>query len=465
MNSKLFIPLLITLIMGTGFHGCTENEIEPADPSAVSFLALSDSLDHTVDSLVVYVELNRRAGVDGHISVRLTGNAVHGRDFTARPEAVNGVITLEILKEMQTAHFTLFRSGLYQTDKNINLNLENPTEGFILGNQVSSSVKLLKHFVDSVNFSDVFIHISEFEINGYEIELNLSGSITHTEQVTIEIINPEGSLYGTHFNTNPAAVNNELVLDVVPGTKKLSFKIIPVNDNIMRGTYEVLFRISGATGRLHKGTFNELIVRVEEDDNNVAVIHTIAELKNKFSEHTGEFWIGDDYLIEGIITSGSNVANNKTAYLQDATGGIMLMFTIQNYLKMGDKVKINLKGGSGNNINGQKAIFGIRDMLGIKVAENQVILPEVITLEQLATGNYEGKRVRINSVSFLNANGTNTFKGHWPITSGTSGAIVTTYPAAPFSNNILPQGSLSVSGIVGDWGRVLPQVYNQDIIQ
>ena len=378
---------------------------------------------------------------------------------------MNGVILLDILREKQSAQFTLFRSGLYHAEKTINLNLENPTDGFILGNQFSSSVKLLKHFVDSINFSDVFIHISEFEINGYDIEMNLAGSITNTEQVTIEILNPEGSLYGTHFNTNPAAANNELVLNVVPGMKKLSFKIIPVNDNIIRGTYEVLFRISVATGRLQTGTFNELIVRVEEDDDNEAVIHTIAELKNMFSEHTGEFWLGDDYLIEGIITSGSNVVNNKTAYIQDATGGIMLMFTIQNYLKMGDKVKINLKGGSGNNINGQRAIFGIRDMLGIKLAENQVVLPEVISLEQLATGNYEGKRVRINNVSFPDANGTNTFKGQWPITSGTTGSIVTTYSSAPFSNIILPQGNLSVSGIVGDWGRILPQVYNQDIIK
>jgi hypothetical protein len=266
MISKLIIPLLITLILGIGFQGCTENLNEPLDPSTVSFLALSDSLDYSVDSLVVHVKLNRRAGVDGHISIRLSGDAVYGRDFTTRPEAVNGVITLEILKEMQTAQFTLFRSGVYQTEKNINLVLENPTDGFILGNQVSSSVKLLKHFVDSINFSDVFIHISEFEINGYEIEMNLSGSVTHTEQVTIEIINPEGSLYGTHFNTNPAAANNELVLDVVPGMKKLSFKIIPVNDNIIRGTYEVLFRISATTGRLQTGTFNELIVRVQEDD-------------------------------------------------------------------------------------------------------------------------------------------------------------------------------------------------------
>ena len=79
MNSKLFTPLLITIFLGIGFQGCTENVNEPPDPSIVSFLALSDSLNHTVDSLVVHVELNRRAVVDGHISVRLSGDAVHAR--------------------------------------------------------------------------------------------------------------------------------------------------------------------------------------------------------------------------------------------------------------------------------------------------------------------------------------------------------------------------------------------------
>ena len=464
--TRLLLPSLIALILALGFTGCTkEPGDDTPDPSSINFLVLSDSIYHTDDSLVVELKLHRQADIDGHVSVRLSGDAVPGQDFTTNPLAVNGIITLEILKGTQSAQFIISRSGPYLTEKTINLSIENPTDGFMLGNQVSSSVKLLKHYVDSINFSDVFIHISEFESNGYEIEMNLSGSNTQTEQVTVEIINPEGSVYGTHYNTDPAAVQNGLVMDVVPGMTKVSFKIIPVNDNIIRGTYEVLFRISATTGRLQKGTFNELVVRVEEDDHSEAVIHTITELKTKFSEHTGEFWLGDDYFIEGIITSANNVVNNKTAYIQDATGGIMLMFTIQNYLKMGDKVKINLKGGSGNNINGQKAIFGIQDMLGIKLAEDQVVLPEVISFEQLATGNYEGKRVRINNVSFTNANGSNTFKGNWNIMSGTSGSIVTTYSTAPFSNNILPQGNLSVTGIVGDWGRILPQIYTTDIIQ
>jgi hypothetical protein len=135
-----------------------------------------------------------------------------------------------------------------------------------------------------------------------------------------------------------------LILDAIPGADTVSFKIIPVDDNLVLGSYEVMFSLHSTTGQLKKGTNTEFVVRIEEDDNNQVEVHTIAELRNMFNEFEGEFWLGLDYFIEGVITSRSNVANNKTAYIQDNTGGIMLMFTVQNYLKLGDKVRINLEG-------------------------------------------------------------------------------------------------------------------------
>ena len=472
MKNRLSAMILTALIVVAVIWGCSkEDNLNPENQSttlsSVDFLILNDSIIETEDSLVVKLRFNRMASTDGHIFVKISGNAIHGEHFTTRPATVNGIITLELLKGKQSAQLTILRSGISQTEKAINLILENPTKGFKLGSQVSSSVLLKKKVgtIGSIDFSDVFIHISENESNGFQVNLNLSGSIAHTENVFIEMINPSGIMYGTQYLTNPAAVQNELKLEVVPGTNTVSFKILPVDNNVISGNYEILFKISATTGQLKKGTITELIIRVEEDDHVQSVVKTIAELRNKFSENAGEFWLGDNYYITGIITSGSNVSDNKTAYIQDNTGGIMLRFTIQNFLKLGDKVQINLKGSSGNIINGQKAIFNVHNMLGIKLDENQIVVPEVVSPDQLLSGNYEGKLVRINDVSFTNANGINVFEGNRPITTGTSGAIVTTYPSAQFRNNILPEGKLAVIGIVGDWGHILPRVYPYDIIR
>jgi hypothetical protein len=471
MKDRLLPLILVSLILGLSLQRCTkDDEPDPGNesPASINFLMLGDSIYQTEDSLVVELQLNRKASIDGYVSVKLSGSAVHGQDFTTSPEAVNGILILELHKEMQSAKFTVFRSDPLQVEKTLNLVLENPAEGFQLGNQSASFIKLLKQEPEpagTINFSDIFIHISESEPNGFEIGLNLSSPITNTEQLFIDVISPEGFSYGTHFFTNPGAIQNELKLEVIPGVTVISFTIFPVEDDQVLGTYEVLFRINTTTGQLQKGAITELVVRVEEDDNEPQVINTIAELRNMFSEFEGEFWLADDYYIEGIITSGSNVIDDKTAYIQDETGGIMLRFTIKNFLKLGDKVRINLGKGSGKYINDQKAITDVHDMLGIKLGENQFVAPEVITLDQLTTGVYEGKRIRINDVSFPGADGNVIFNGNRQISGGSAGAIVTTYSTAPFRNYILPQGKLSLIGIVGDWGHILPQAYSVDIIR
>lgn len=472
MKAKLLVQVLILPVMVTIFSACSkEDDPEPGNetpaPSKVEFLKVNDTLDLTDDSLVVQLKFDRLASVDGHISVRFTGDAVHGLDFTTRPQSTNGIITLALLKEAPMVEFTVFRTGPLQAERTLNLVLENPTEGFELGTRHESTVMLKKHPDQdvTVDFAEEMINITESVSDGFEIILNLIGSLLHTENVLIEVTSSQDFIYGTHFLTDPVAVQNELILDAIPGADTVSFKIIPVDDNLVLGSYEVMFSLHSTTGQLKKGTNTEFVVRIEEDDNNQVEVHTIAELRNMFNEFEGEFWLGLDYFIEGVITSGSNVANNKTAYIQDNTGGIMLMFTVQNYLKLGDKVRINLEGGTGTTINDQKAIIDIHDMLGIKLAQNQVVIPEVVTPEQVGSGEYEGMRVRIDDAYFPEADGTNVFAGSWVIKQGDSSAAVATYQWAPFSNYVLPEGNVSVIGIVGDWGRIMPQVYSHDIIR
>lgn len=466
MNTKL--PALIMSFMITGLitFSCKDSETlnNPLNNSSINFSVSKDTMLSNRDSLTVQVEINTKALVKGSVNIKLSGDAAVNTDYITKPEAVKGVVTLNLLKESQKAQLLIIRSSPRQTEKTINLTLENPSSGFVLGNISSASIKLMKEIVDSINFSDSFIHISETDTQGYDIALTLGGSVTQTEHVNIEIINPTGIEYGTHYSTNIAAVQNVLKLDVTPGTKTLSFKIIPVNNQVVSGNYELAFRIGSTTGQLRKGIHSELKVRVEEDDKNIA-IHSIAELRNLFKDYNDEFFLPNDYFIEGIITSGTNVADEKIAYIQDTTAGIMLRFTLPKVLKLGDKVRLNLKGASGNYVNDQKAFYNITDLHGVKVDENQAVMPIDITIEQFASGNYEGKRVRINNVQFSQANGPLTFQGVRQITNGSQAMSITTFATAPFSNTIVPSGKFSVTGIAGDWGRILPQVYNTDIVK
>lgn len=64
---------------------------------------------------------------------------------------------------------------------------------------------------------------------------------------------------------------------------------------------------------------------------------------------------------------------------------------------------------------------------------------------------------------FPRADGKVTFDGSRLISDGKRQGSVHTHPTAQFHNQILPNGTVNVTGIVGDWNRILPQAYHEDI--
>ena len=464
MKTNFFTRLSIALFLGVGMMGCSqEDDMTPGGGTSVSsidFLHESLTIEQVGDSVQVPLKLERISTTAGYVLVRLSGDAIYGVDYVTRPAAENGVVKVEFIKDLHAIPFRILRAfGVSAAEeKNIFLTLENPSQGYRLGSNVSSSVKLNKVTEGAhINFSEELVHLSENEPNGYQLELEITGTIFQSEQATVQITAPAGIAYGTHFSTLPVQFLNAVQLDVQPGSTKQVVTIFPVDDNVLSGTYDLKFRIVGATGNLEPGTHSELTVRIEENDDAAVQINSIAELRSKFEEYSGDWWLPHDYFIEGVITSKLNVNDVRTAYIQDETGGIMLSFTLENMLHLGDKVRLNLKNGTGSIVNEQKSITGVADRLGVRLGEGISVVPAIITPAQLATGAYEGQRVRLLEVAFTEADGVITFEGNRAISSNGSGAHVTTYASAGFGHHLLPQGTVAVTGIVGDWGRILPQ--------
>ncbi|WP_339787021.1 DUF5689 domain-containing protein [uncultured Imperialibacter sp.] len=473
MKTHFLKSFFYAVAIGATLFGCSKDDDQEPGPVAVSveFLNTTHNIAEVGDSVQVVVALSADAPSDGTVFIKLFGNAVYGEDFFTKPAAVNGVVRMDFQEVMRTNIFTVHR--LKNDDKRdestITLTLANVSQGYLIGSKATSNVKLLELPEEPagarINFEDVFLHLSEYEENGYAVNLKLTNPLTEKETVTLVIDAPDGRNYGTHFTTVPVAVQNKIEIEVLPGASAVQFTIFPADDALVLGTYDMTFSIDATTGRLEKGEILQLAVRIEENDKEpISEVHSIAELRNYFDEFDGQFWMSTDYFIEGVITSGENVLDNRTVYIQDETGGIMLRFSVRNFLKTGDRVRINLKNATGNIYNGQKGMIDVHHMLGQVLQHNQTMAPKVITFEQLHTGNYAGMRVTVSGATFREADGVRTFEGSWGLISETSGAIVTTYSHAYFSSHLLPRGTVSVTGIVGDWGRILPQGA-QDILR
>lgn len=395
----------------------------------------------------------------------LFGTATYGSDFTTVPQAVNNQLIIKLLKNTQDTSFVISRATTFSAEKLINLKLSNPTVGFSLGNTITSEVKLnaQPNIINKINFDASVGTVSEGNSEGMVIGLNTTTSVSNGSRAKVKLTIPEGIAYGTHFYTIPAAVLNEISLEFNQNAQSTNFKIIPINDNLVLGDYSIGFEIIETTGGLEIGANKVSTATILENDNATGIINTIAQLKSKFKDYQGNWYLPTDYFIEGVITSNGNTVDNKSVYIQDATGGILIRFSISSIFNLGDKIRINLINATGASINNQKCMDQVSLQGFAKYSENVYVAPETITIAQLHTGNYEGKKVKIENVYFTYANGLIKFSGNNFFRNQDGSALIKTYPTAAFSNYVLPFGLLSITGIVGDYGRILPQKYSEDI--
>lgn len=462
MKAIKLIRLIVYHTLLIGILSCNTDEDYNSEVPATK---LSFSQDHyflnpDADSVTIPIELSTKPARNGFVEIALTGDMAYDQDYSTNPQADDDKVQLELVAGVRSTSFTVNRKNFnLEEEKSLHISLARPSLGFALGPQVTASIKFEMNEVSlsEVNFSAEEEKISEDTSEGTTVKIILSTLTRKSENLKISVSKPSHIDYDTHFTILPMAILDEISLDIPPLSDSISFKVFPIDDQVLIGDYELLFELEGMTDGLKMGAMKKFIVIIEENDDYTGATHTISSLKEGFVNYPNEWFIPSDYFIEGIITSDVNVMDNKAAYIQDETGGILIRFNTPNTLKLGDKIRMNLINGTGKILNDQKSIDGISLGNTVLHDENLVVEAENITIEQLHSGNYEGKRIRLENVEFQNANGVLSFVGSHNIIQGSAVASVLTYPSAPFSDFIIPTGKVTVSGIVGDWGRLMPQ--------
>ncbi|NNF18602.1 MAG: hypothetical protein HKN61_02400 [Flavobacteriaceae bacterium] len=462
-----YFPMLIL-----GLNGCdpTDSETDPSQGSipVITFEDNEYQLTENSDSLVLRVKIAPKATADGSLHLKFSGKAQYNQDFTTNPPLTGNTITLPFSQSQEFVTLTLYRQTPgQQEEKDFQLQLYQVPAGFKMGEQHSALVIIAPRpeEMNSVNFEYSSLKVQEDNSEGITVLLKLSQPTKNTEQITLKMIAAEGMEYGTRYKTTPEPTLNELSLQLLPGATSASIIFKPVNDQFLNGAATVKFEISALSTGLVTGDNKSVEVMLEDDDQHSGIIYKLKDVRELFEGKSGDWYFPEDYYVEGVISSDLNVLDNKTIYLQDETAGILLRFMLPSRFKIGDQIRLNLKSATGTNLNGQKSIDQVNPEGSVIIDQNIVVQAEEVTLDQLLSGDYEGKRVRVNNVAFVNADGSRTFLGSRTISDDNRVALVNTYASASFSNTVLPSGSLSISGIVGDWGRLMPQLYSHDIIK
>lgn len=173
-----------------------------------------------------------------------------------------------------------------------------------------------------------------------------------------------------------------------------------------------------------------------------------------------EFVFTEDASVYGIVTDDETSGNlYKASFIQDGDKAIELYMKSTSGLRIGDSVRVYLKGAKLSEYSGTAQIQDLEPKHVTILANGKFIEPEEITTNNI-TFDYIGRLVKLNHVEFRAADRNNTFApddayGQFNIAQYDDNCnlidesvIVRTSNYASFAKRQLPQGSGSIIGIL-----------------
>jgi hypothetical protein len=457
----------VTLFSAVLISSCKEDD--PIKPVTIQFALESQSVaENAATPVTVTVQFDGAATKDGTVTVTINSLlATYGTHYTTNPAATSGSFVLNITKGQSAAQFTVtpVNNALLDGDKGIMFTLSNPSSGLQLGTRTSYILTITDdEGPTKANFAIGNDEVAE-DAEEKIVTINLTSAAPGGGTIVVAFTS-DNAVYGTHFTTDPAATDGKLTLAVGASATSVTFKVLPVDDEVANDNRVINFTIDETTGVIEKGTNLTFALTIVNDDA-AFVAKTIAEVRAMFEG--SPFTIEEPILISGVVISSNNNITIRNAWLHDGTAGILVRFNTDNTFARGDEVQVLVQGATLQTFNGTLQI-GNNDLPNANAEKiGDGVLPDyvTVTIEQLNSHEYEGDLVKVVDVSFPAADGTRNLRfnagggaGNNEFTDGVSSSILKVESYAPFASDIIPLGSGDLFGIasqVSGTAQITPQ--------
>ena len=219
--------VFLTILMAA----CKEDD--PIPVATVQFSSATQLGGEQAGEQTITLNFDKAAATDGTLEVSWeSSDAEYGTDFTTNPDADGGSMTLSIAKGQSAAQFRIspVNNNLLDGDRSVTFTLADPTEGFEIG----ATGEMTFNITDDespvqANFSVATSSVSEDASAGTTLTVNFSDAVPGTGELTVTLSSANAT-YGTHYTTEPAAVNNAIKIAVSAGATSASIKVIPVDN-------------------------------------------------------------------------------------------------------------------------------------------------------------------------------------------------------------------------------------------
>ncbi|MFB2894946.1 DUF4347 domain-containing protein, partial [Aerosakkonemataceae cyanobacterium BLCC-F50] len=386
------------------------------------------------------VTINRTGDISslGSVQVQLSnGTATGGTDFNNTTQTINFLAN----ETSKTVTIPITDDTLLEGNENLSLTLANPTGGFVLGTQKTSTLTIVDNDA-LVQFSQATYQFNENgTVIGATVTINRTGSIASAGSVQVQFANGTATGGTQPFATGTDFDNTTQTINFASGETSKTVTI-PINeDTLVEGNENLTLTLVNPSTNFVLGTQKTATVDIIDNDSDVTLAvspSSVAEdgtnnLSYTFTRTgvtstplTVNFTVGGSATYNTDYTvSGANTFNGSTGTVTFAANSTTATITIDPtadaILEPDETVELTLAAGSNYNVVTNSTFTGTitNDDTGVEfsqatyqVNENGTVIGANVTINRI------GDITSAGSVQVQLSNGTAT-GGIQPFTPGT----------------------------------------------
>lgn len=246
-----------------------DDEENRRSPVVVEFGQEELVITENAEENLIELGFNTSPDQNGEIEIAVSNEMA--KYFTTTPATVNGKLLLPVRARQASASFTVapVDDPNINQDRRIEFSIDEVSEDLLIGDKKRFFLNIRDDEAPSPQSVASFIpanaNISEKYVEGYALRIHLTESSTVNGSVVVKTTSNK-AVYGEHFITEPESSNGELTLAVTSGTSVASFRVVPIDNAIITGEFELQFTIINTAGNIRKGTTLKENLKISDDE-------------------------------------------------------------------------------------------------------------------------------------------------------------------------------------------------------
>jgi hypothetical protein len=263
--TRIILPIM-ALFTGFFVVSCDDEPDTVVKPGLAQFEKSEVSFFENSESATIVILFNKQASDYGEVRVQVSSSNVDKLQFS--PVLDDGVIHLPFSKGQTQVSFEIFSTNndVLDGDKTLDFTILSVSQGYDIGTNKTLVTKCVDDERPArADFVDGQRQIREDKGSGELVAIILSPE-TKSPGVLRVAIQSSDAIYGTHFITEPPAVDGIIIIPVQEKKSLVSFIVSPINDRLYDAGRSIKYTIAEAEGGVEKGGIFEHNMKIIDDE-------------------------------------------------------------------------------------------------------------------------------------------------------------------------------------------------------